>query len=82
MSAEGTFLMICAIIAGLLISSLITYWNRSLFKHMLDKRYILRENLYQNNYVLIFFLMYIPILNVLNLLILLIVFEISNLERL
>ena len=82
MSAEGTFLMICAIIAGLLISSLITYWNRSLFKHMLDKRYILRENLYQNNYVLIFFLMYIPILNVLYLLILLIVFEISNLERL
>ena len=82
MSAEGTFLMICAIIAGLLIYSLITYWNRSLFKHMLDKRYILRENLYQNNYVLIFFLMYIPILNVLYLLILLIVFEISNLERL
>lgn len=82
MSAEGTFLMICAIIAGLLISSLITYWNRSLFKHMLDKRYILRENFNQENYVLIFFLMYIPILNVLYLLILLIVFEISNLERL
>lgn len=82
MSAEGIFIMVCAIIAGLLISSLITYWNRLLFKHMLDKRYILRENFNQENYVLIFFLMYIPILNVLYLLILLIVFEISNLERL
>ena len=82
MSAEETFLMICTIIAGLLISSLITYWNRSLFKHMLDKKYILRENFNQEHFVLVFFLMYMPILNVLYLLILLIVFEISNLERL
>ena len=81
MSAEEIFLMVCGIIAGLLISSLITYGCRTLFKHMLDKEYIprKREDTY---YVTTFFLMYLPVLNVIYLLGLLIVYEISNLERL
>lgn len=81
MSAEGIFLMVCAIISGLLISSLITYWCRTLFKHMLDKGYIAR-NQDDTYYVTTFFLMYLPILNVIYLLGLLIIYEISNLERL
>ena len=43
MSAEGIFIMVCAIIAGLLISALITYGCRTLFKHMRDKGYIGRK---------------------------------------
>ena len=81
MSAEEIFLMVCAIIAGLLISSLITYWCRTLFKHMLDKGYIDR-NQQDSYYVTTFFLMYLPVLNIIYLLALLIVYEISNLERL
>lgn len=81
MSAEGIFLMVCAIIAGLLISSLITYWCRTLFKHVRDKGYIGR-NQDDTYYVTTFFLMYLPILNVIYLLGLLIIYEISNLERL
>ena len=81
MSAEGIFLMVCAIIGGLLISSLITYWCRTLFKHMLDKGYIARKQ-QDTYYVTTFFFMYLPILNVIYLLGLLIVYEISNLERL
>lgn len=81
MSAEGMFLMICAIIAGLLISSLITYWCRTLFKHMLDKGYIARKQS-DTYYVTTFFLMYLPLLNIIYLLFLLMFYEISNLERL
>lgn len=81
MCAEGIFLMVCAIIAGLLISSLITYWCRTLFKHMLDKGYITRKQP-DTYYVTTFFLMYIPVLNIIYLLCLLIIYEISNLERL
>lgn len=81
MSEEGIFLMVSAIIAGLLISSLITYWCRTLFKHMLDKGYIERKQS-DEYYVTTFFLMYMPILNIIYLLCLLIIYEISNLERL
>lgn len=81
MSAEGMFLMYCAIIAGLLISSLITYWCRTLFKHMRDKGYTSRKQSY-TYYVTTFFLMYIPVLNIIYLLFLLMFYEISNLERL
>lgn len=81
MSGEGIFIMVCAIIAGLLISSLITYWCRTIFKHMLDKGYISR-NQQDTYYVITFFLMYLPVLNIIYLLGLLIFYEISNLERL
>lgn len=81
MSAEEIFLMVCAIIAGLLMSSLITYWCRTLFKHMLDKGYIARKQP-DTYYVTTFFLMYLPALNIIYLLGLLIIYEISNLERL
>ena len=81
MSGEGIFLMVCAIIGGLLISSLITYWCRTLFKHMLDKGYISR-NQQDTYYVTTFFLMYLPVFNIIYLLCLLIIYEISNLERL
>lgn len=81
MSAEEIYLMVCGIIGGLLISSLITYWCRTLFKNMLDKGYIGRKQ-QDTYYVTTFFLMYLPVLNVVYLLGLLIVFEISNLERL
>lgn len=81
MSEEGIFFMVCAIIAGLLISSLITYWCRTLFKHMLDKEYIARKQS-DTYYVITFFLMYLPVLNIIYLLFLLIIYEISNLERL
>lgn len=81
MSGEGIFLMVCAIIGGLLISSLITYWCRTLFKHMLDKGYISR-NQQDTYYVTTFFLMYLPVFNIIYLLGLLMIYEISNLERL
>lgn len=81
MSAEGIFFMYCAIVAGLLISSLITYWCRTLFKHMLDKGYIARKQS-DTYYVTTFFLMYLPVLNIIYLLFLLMFYEISNLERL
>ena len=45
MSGEGIFLMVCAIIGGLLISSLITYWCRTLFKHMLDAAWALNDDI-------------------------------------
>lgn len=81
MSVEGIFLMVCGIIAGLLISSLITYGCRTLFKHMLDKGYISR-NQQDTYYVTTFFLMYLPVFNIIYLLGLLMIYEISNLERL
>lgn len=81
MSVEGIFFMVCAIISVLLISSLITYWCRTLFKHMLDKVYISR-NQSDTYYVITFFLMYLPVLNIIHLLCLLMFYEISNLERL
>lgn len=81
MSEARNIFMVCAIISGLLISSLITYWCRTIFKHMLDKGYIARKQ-QDTYYVITFFLMYLPVLNIIYLLFLLIIYEISNLERL
>ena len=81
MNNEEIFLMICAIIGGLLVSSLITYWCRSLFKHMITNKIFKKECLSSESYTLTFFLMYLPVMNVLYLLALLILFEINNLQN-
>lgn len=81
MNNEEIFLMICAIIGGLLVSALITYWCRSLFKHMITNKIFKKECLSSESYTLTFFLMYLPVMNVLYLLALLILFEINNLQN-
>lgn len=80
MSAE-IFFLVCGIISLLLISLLISYGNRLLFKHMRENGYIGRIQ-HDEYYVFTFFLMYIPGLNLIYLLALLIIFEITNLEKL
>lgn len=81
MSAEEIFIMICAIIGGLLVSSLITYWCRSLFKYLINNKILKKECYSDEFYIMTFFLMYLPGLNILYLLVLLIMFEIHNLEK-
>lgn len=78
--AEEIFVMTCAIIGGLLISSLITYWCRLLYAHMRKIGYLNKNNS-EVFYIFTFFGMYIPGINILYLLIMLMIYEIENLER-
>ena len=81
MGTEAIFILILIIIFGGFISALITYWCRSMFKHLREQGVIDREQLYIY-YPITFLLMYIPGLNIIYLLGSLIVYEISNLKKL